>query len=122
MVIRVPECGADPAELQQIAPPAHPAGQVTLQVTPQVEVHDEAHDLLETERSILKACQGTPQSAQELLDILGYKTRTGNFKKAMNRLLDELELLEKTLPQATRSKNQKYRLTTKGRQVLENIE
>jgi len=57
-----------------------------------------------------------------LLDILGYKTRTGNFKKAMNRLLDELELLEKTLPQATRSKNQKYRLTTKGRQVLENIE
>lgn len=118
MVIRVPECGADPAELQQIAPPAHPAGQVT----PQFKAHDEAHDLLETERSILKACQGTPQSAQELLDILGYKTRTGNFKKAMNRLLDELELLEKTLPQATRSKNQKYRLTTKGRQVLENIE
>ncbi len=114
MVIRVPEFGADPAEVRQIAPPAHPAGQVTPQV--------EAHDLLETERSILKACQGTPQSAQELLDILGYKTRTGNFKKAMNRLLDELELLEKTLPQATRSKNQKYRLTAKGRQVLENIE
>ena len=98
MVIRVPECGADPAELQQIAPPAHPAGQVT----PQFKAHDEAHDLLETERSILKACQGTPQSAHELLDIL--------------------ELLEKTLPEATRSKNQKYRLNTKGRRVLENIE
>lgn len=122
MVISVPEFGADPAEVRQIVRPKHPAGQVTLQVTPKVEAHDEAHDLLETERSILKACQGTPQSAQELLDILGYKTRTGNFKKAMNRLLDELELLEKTLPQATRSKNQKYRLTAKGRQVLENIE
>jgi len=36
MVIRVPECGADPAEVRQITPPAHPAGQVTLQVTPQV--------------------------------------------------------------------------------------
>jgi len=36
MVISVPEFGADPAELRQIAPPTHPAGQVA----PQVKAHD----------------------------------------------------------------------------------
>jgi ATP-dependent DNA helicase RecG len=92
--------------------------QVTEQATGQVEAHDEAHDLSETEWAILKACRSAPQGVSDLLIVLGYKTRTGNFKKAMLRLEESLSLLEKTLPDSPRSKNQKYRLTAKGKKVV----
>ncbi len=83
------------------------------------EAHDEAHDLNETEWQILRACSKGPQSTPNLLQILGYKSRTGNFKKALARLLDERGALEKTLPGAPKSKNQQYRLTELGRKFLE---
>jgi ATP-dependent DNA helicase RecG len=82
------------------------------------QAHDEAHDLSDTEKRILTACGEGPQSTAELLEALGYSTRTGNFKKAMARLGPELQLLEHTLPDAVRSKNQKYRLTPKGNAIL----
>lgn len=84
------------------------------------EAYDKAHDLNATEQSILKSCLNAPQSAIQLLDALGYKSRTGNFKKALKRLVDELAFLERTLPDALQSKNQKYRLTTKGQNWLKN--
>ncbi len=87
----------------------------------QVEAHDEAHELSDTERQILIACTESAQSTPELLDLLGYKSRTGNFKKALAHLVDELATLERTVPDAVRSKNQKYRLTSKGRKLLETI-
>lgn len=83
------------------------------------EAHDEAHDLADTDKRILEACAA--KSTPELLEILGYRTRTGNFKRAMNRLCEELKLLEPTLPDAARSKNQKYRLTPKGAALLEKV-
>jgi hypothetical protein len=96
--------------------------QVAEQATGQVEAHDEAHDeaydLSETEWAILKASRSAPQGVSDLLIALGYKTRTGNFKKAMLRLEESLSLLEKTLPDSPRSKNQKYRLTAKGKKVV----
>ena len=82
------------------------------------EVHDEVHELTDTEEKILRACRDAPKSASALLQILGYNSRTGNFRKAMNRLCESAGLLEPTLPDAPRSKNQKYRLTAKGRELL----
>lgn len=82
------------------------------------EAHDEAHVFSNTEIKILIACLETPRSTSELLAILGYRTRTGNFKKAISNLCELLKLLEPTIPDALRSKNQKYRITEKGRMAL----
>ena len=73
------------------------------------EAHDEAHDLSETEKLILQACQDGPLAVSQLLNVLGYKSRTGHFKKSLSRLL-ALELLVRTVPDAPRSKKQKYRI------------
>ena len=86
------------------------------------EAHDEAHDqsavnLSATERRILNACGEGPRKASELMEVLGYKSRTGNFKKSLNRLLD-LRVLERTLRDAPRSRNQRYRLTELGEKML----
>jgi len=78
------------------------------------EVHEKAHDgahdasamnLSGTERRILIACGEGPRKASELLRTLGYKSRTGNFKRSLDRLLDS-RILERTLGSAPRSGNQ----------------
>jgi ATP-dependent DNA helicase RecG len=118
MVISVPEFGKNPAKTAKIIPTEQATGQVEAHDEAYDEAHDEAHDLSETELAILKACRSSPQGVSGLLIALGYKTRTGNFKKAMLRLEESLSLLEKTLPDSPRSKNQKYRLTAKGKKVV----
>ena len=75
----------------------------------------------EIEQKILLACLDAPQNTPELLALLGYESRTGNFKKAVSRLMD-LACLEMTIPDKPRSKKQKYRLTERGRKVLKRIE
>ncbi len=81
------------------------------------EAHDEAHvELNETEAKILQACLEA-KSTQELLGILGYKSRTGNYKAALANLLDH-GLVEMTLPEIPRSKSQKYVLSEKGTRLL----
>ncbi len=87
-----------------------------------VEAHDEAHDeahepMTEVEQVIITACAQSPQSTPDLLRMLGYKSRTGNFKKALSRLLDT-GLLEMTNPQKPRARNQRYRSTHLGKEVL----
>jgi hypothetical protein len=37
----------------------------------------------------------------------------------MARLVDDLNLLEKTLPDASRSRKQQYRLTAKGKKIVQ---
>lgn len=89
------------------------------QVAGQVEAHDKAHvSFTEVEEGILKACLEATRSTPELLGMLGYESRTGNFKKAIAHLLVTGDL-ERTLPNAPRSKRQKYRLTAKGRAWME---
>ena len=88
----------------------------------QVQAHDEAHDeahepLTKVEREILAACAGEPQRTPDLLRLMGYSTRTGNFKKALTRLL-ALGRLEMTIPRKPRSSKQRYRITALGRKVL----
>jgi ATP-dependent DNA helicase RecG len=53
-----------------------------------------------------------------LLESLGYKSRTGNFKKAIGHLLDT-KLIERTIPNKPTSRLQKYRITESGKQILE---
>jgi ATP-dependent DNA helicase RecG len=107
MIISVPEFGA-------IGKPDAAGGKHD-------EAHDEAHvTLTEIEQQMLQACQQAARSTPELLEILGYKARTGNFKKALSHLLED-EFLERTLPDKPTSKNQKYRITSMGKKILENI-
>ncbi len=85
------------------------------------KAHDEAHDKLnETEMKILQACK-TAMSTPELLKILGYKSRTGNYKNALTSLL-EAELIEMTIPESPRSKSQKYIISAKGIDLMKQWE
>jgi hypothetical protein len=80
--------------------------------------HDEAHDLLTaTEFQILKFSIA-PKNTSELLKMLGYRSRTGNYKAALSNLLST-GYLEMTTPASPRSKNQKYRLTQTGKRLME---
>jgi ATP-dependent DNA helicase RecG len=87
-------------------------------------VHDEVHegvhdDLSNTAKRILLACQKA-LSGPGILTNLGYKSRTRNFRTAMTDLLEK-ELIEMTLPDTPRSKNQKYRLTQTGLKLIEKL-
>ena len=93
-------------------------------LTGQVEAHDKAHDkahdliINDTEREILRYC-AEPKSTPDILVMLGYKTRAGAYKKMMIKLI-EAELIVMTIPESPRSKNQKYRLTEKGKKIIGN--
>ena len=86
------------------------------------EAHDEAHEedrkaLQDWEIAVLRACAAQPATRRELLAASGYSTRTGNFKRAIEKHL-AMNLLELTIPDKPRSRLQKYRLTAAGRQML----
>ena len=98
----------------------------TEQVTPEVEAQDKAQveaqdaaqvELSATEQRILSACALQPRTGKELLAAAGYSQRTGNFKRAVERLLS-LRLVAYTLPDVPQSRLQKYQLTALGRQWL----
>ena len=85
--------------------------------------HDEGHDrgqveLSETEQKILRVLEAGPKSLPEIAGDLGYQGRTGNLRKALEKLGHE-NFVGLTLPGTPRSKNQKRRLTAKGRQFLD---
>ena len=50
----------------------------------------------------------------------GYSTRTGNFKRAIERHL-AMNLLELTILDKPRSGKQRYRLTSAGRRILTSL-
>ena len=67
---------------------------------------------------MLGACLDGPAAAEALMAAAGHSSRTGQFRRWLNRLLRE-GLLEMTVPGKPRSPAQKYRLTEKGRAALE---
>ncbi|MEW6087478.1 MAG: Fic family protein [bacterium] len=67
---------------------------------------------------ILTACAESDKTGRELLGIAGYQKRTGNFKKGIQHLLEKGYIVL-TVPDKPNSKFQKYRITLKGRQILE---
>ena len=88
------------------------------QVTEQIRAHEPMSDI---GQRIPDICSDRARSTPELLQFLGYKTRTGNFKRALTRLLD-LGCLKMTIPDKPRSRFQKYRLTDKGKTMYELVE
>ena len=67
---------------------------------------------------MLRACVEQPATGRELLAASGYATRTGNFKRALERHF-AMGLLELTIPGKPRSGKQRYRLTASGRRLLD---
>ena len=88
-----------------------------------VEAH-EAHEakvtLTPTEIRLLEACKTAPRNSQELLEVAGYTSRTGNFKRSMDKLLQGA-LLNMTHPEKPRSQNQRYETSEKGRRLLKSL-
>lgn len=96
--------------------------QVPGKIAPKAVAHDEAHDeahepMTEIELKLLAACAQEPKSTPDLLKILGYRSRTGNYKKALSRLLSR-GFLDMTNPEKPRAKNQRYRIASRGREML----
>ncbi len=57
-------------------------------------------------------------SREEIQEILKLKDRE-NFRKKYLKPALELDLIEMTIPDQPTNENQKYRLTDKGKKVLE---
>ena len=74
-------------------------------------------DLTAIELQMLATCEDGPAGSNDLLDAVGYETRTGNFKNSLSKLID-LGLIEMTIPDKPRSSRQRYRITPKGRDTL----
>ncbi len=74
-------------------------------------------ELLKWQKDILSACSTAEKSGKELLLVAGYRKRTGNFKKGLQRLLDH-QFIVHTIPDKLNSRLQKYRLTKKGAEYL----
>ena len=87
----------------------------------QVEAQRAQVDLTTVEKSILGSCKDVPRTGQELVRASGYATRTGNFKRSLEKLLI-VGFIEMTIPDKPRSSRQKYRLTERGRQLLKQME
>ncbi len=88
---------------------AHFAGQVAGQVTGQV-----AGQVID----LMKVCE-KEQSKKELMNKLGLLGRD-NFEKLYLKPAIKNEFLEMTIPEKPKSRMQKYRLTEKGRKLLDN--
>ena len=73
--------------------------------------------LQDWEIAMLRTCAEQPATGRELLLASGYSSRTGNFKRAIERHL-AMNLLELTISDKPRSGKQRYRLTPTGRRVL----
>lgn len=84
----------------------------------QVEPQSRAQSRARSE-VILHALSKCPYSTNELMLKLKLKSKTGAFKQALNELLSN-SLIEYTIPDKPASRLQKYRLTEKGRKILEN--
>lgn len=100
---------------------------VELQVHPQLsgllahdKAHDEAHDLSETEKRILNLLKNGPLATPQITTAFGHSGRSGAVKLALAHL-EAIGLIELTIPDKPRSRNQMRRLTGKGQAWFANL-
>ena len=101
----------------------------------ELHVHDRVHDRVhdadqvirqgsgndsDTVHELIKVVHGE-MSRQDMMVALGVNRRATFYKNYLNPSLEE-HLLEMTLPDSPQSKNQKYRLTEKGKKLKDEIE
>ncbi len=79
--------------------------------------HDGGHDLSMTEGVIMLALSTEPRNTAQLASELGYSRRTRNVRDALAKLIGA-GLVGLTIPGKPRSKNQKMRITDRGRARL----
>jgi len=70
-------------------------------------------------QDILRSCT-SPKRSSELVPELGHKKRSSALTTALKYLLDE-GLIEYTIPEKPRSRNQRYVITKRGEKVLNGI-
>ena len=78
-----------------------------------VQAHDEAHVLNETEKRILVLLKSGPMATPRITAALGHSSRSGAVKLALTHL-EASGLIELTIPDKPRSRNQMRRLTKPG--------
>ncbi|WP_448574008.1 ATP-binding protein [Trichothermofontia sp.] len=95
-----------------------------VQTEAQVEVQVEGSEAqvkeseAQVDRDILALCAIRPRSSSEIAAALGHKRLSGNVRQALPRL-KRAGLLEYTIPEKPHSRLQKYRLTARGKALLE---
>ncbi|MBF0216608.1 MAG: hypothetical protein HQL30_06400 [Candidatus Omnitrophica bacterium] len=93
--------------------PIHPKANAIM--VEHIEAPVEAPVILsETDKKIMLSLGGRELARNELLHVLGYSQPTGNFKKAIEKLIQHA-FIERTIPDKPNSRLQKYRMTAKGR-------
>ena len=100
----------------------HPEAQVEAQVEKFniKDIQAKAESLTIIEQEILRLCLSVPLSTREVANRLGYKSISGNLKKAFPNLIQH-ELLHYTIPDKPRSSKQKYKTTQLGKEVLKRL-
>ena len=82
---------------------------------------DEGQAILSTkDAAMLRACGREAVPGEDLQAAAGYPRRTGDFRRRLERLLNR-GLLEMTIPGKPRSPLQKYRMTARGKAVLDRL-
>lgn len=107
------EIKVHPAFLTERVPTLTPGAQV--EAPDQDTVEDTVND---TEFKILRLSHQKPASRQDILIELGHKIFSGNIRLGLKRLREK-GLIVPTVADKPSSKNQRYRITEKGKQVLQ---
>lgn len=85
---------------------------------PGVQGHDEAHDdFTDTEALVLAFVVSQSRSRPAPAEHLGLKSRSGHLYKSIDHLRN-MGFIELTVPDTPQSRNQKMRITEKGRAWL----
>ena len=73
----------------------------------------------DTELRILKLCSEKQISRKQILDTFGHHSFSGNMKQALKHL-KRMGFIDHTIENKPTSKNQQYKITSKGKDLLKN--